>query len=120
MVQDMTSTTWELLQPYHIVEHQTMNVPREMADLYETFREQGGPSWTTLPTTMSDRIHEVSFRFERDPTRRHVCLSVVPETICREQEADKVTTENATDCLNTTQNSDPRNRRDRLTRCKGK
>ena len=70
IVQEMASATWVLLETYHIVEHKAMNVPLEMADLYETFREQRGPSWTTLPTTMLDRIHDVSFRFVRDPTKK--------------------------------------------------
>ena len=116
MAQEMSSTTWVLLERHHIVEHRAMNVPREMADLYETFREQGGPSWTTLLTTMSDRIHDVSFRFEQDPTREPLCSDAVLETRRREQEADGMPTNDTVDCLNTTQNSNPKNRRDRMTR----
>ena len=119
IVQDMASATWVLLEPHHIVEHQAILVPREIADLYETFREQGGPSWTTLPTTMSDRIHDVSFRFERDPPRKPVCLSAVTETRRREQEADELMAKDTTDCLNATQDSGHRNRRGRLTRREG-
>ena len=61
---------------------------------------------------MLDRIHDVSFRFERDPTKKHVCLSV-------EQEADDLVTKAGTDCLHTTQDTNPRNRQDRLNGCKG-
>ena len=75
-VQDMASTTWALLEPHHMVEHQATKVLREMADPYETFREQGGPSCTTLPTTMSDRINDVSFRFVRDPTKKWSALAL--------------------------------------------
>ena len=68
---------------------------------------------------MSDRIHDVSFRFEQDPTREPLCSDAVLETRRREQEADGMPTNDTTDSLNTTQNSNPRNRRDRMTRCKG-
>ena len=63
-------------------------------------------------TTMSDRIHDVSFRLDRDQTKKHVCLNV-------EQEADKLATKAGTDCLHTTQDTNPRKRWDRLTRRKG-
>ena len=59
MAQEMASTTWVLLEPHHMVEHQSMDAPREMADLYETFREPGGPSWTTLPTTCHHRVVQI-------------------------------------------------------------
>ena len=37
--QEMASTALVLLEPHHIVEHQAMSVPSEMADLYKTFMD---------------------------------------------------------------------------------
>ena len=62
-VRQLASKALVLLGPCNILEQQVMKVPKEMADLYETFRVHGGRLWTKLPTTITERIYEVSFPF---------------------------------------------------------
>ena len=72
---------------------------------------------------MDDATHHhvttVSFRFEQDPTGELFCSNTVMGTRRREQEADGMPTNEPADLLDTLQNSNPRTRRDRMTRRKG-
>ena len=104
MVRQMASKALVLLGPCNIVEHQAMSVPKEMPDLYETFKVHWGPLWTMLPTTITERIHEVSFRFEQDQPKESLRLNT-------EQVADGTLAIEPTDCPNTIHISSPRNRR---------
>ena len=61
-VRQLASKALVLLGLCNVVEYQAMSVPKEIADLYKTFRVHGGPLWMMLHTTITERIYEVSFR----------------------------------------------------------
>ena len=66
-----------------------------------------------LTTTMSERIHRVSFRFKQDPIKEPFCLNAEPRARHSEQEVDRMPAIGPTDCPDTVHNSSPRNRRNR-------
>ena len=93
-----------------------MGVLREMADFYETLRVHRGPMWTMLPTTMTEGIYGMSFRFEQDPNKKSPCLDTEQRARGSHQEGDGVLAIKLKDCPDTEHDHSPRNRRSRRPR----